>query len=223
MAADSLAAQKAQQFSLLTAAKHSTAQTAPQAALSAANDNATAAFTLPGAPEDDEEGMNGGDEEQTGRGLGRRGWVGSGAYVTLQLAPKEDFRKPAGDAGEAAAAHVAVTFAEDAAAFGGLLQAHEGSASPVSFYALHRHENRLTVLHTNVQRASPLFLDDGKEEIGAFEKGGMILEHLYGCPLLCPSPCYQFFKLSNAAPTRLPFCYRGSKRVYTLKQAQQCA
>lgn len=161
MAADSLAAQKAQQFSLLTAAKHSSAQTAPQAALTAANDNATAAFTLPGAPEDDEEGMQ---NEDSGRGLGRKGWVRSGAYVTLHLAPKEDFRKPAGDAGEAAAAHVAVTFAEDAAGFASLAQGHEGSASPVSFYALHRHENRLTVLHTNVQRASPLFLDEGTRE-----------------------------------------------------------
>ena len=163
MAADSLAAQKAQQFSLLTAAKHSSAQTAPQAALTAANDNATAAFTLPGAPEDDEEGMQN-EEDDSGRGLGRKGWVGSGAYVTLHLAPKEDFRKPAGDAGEAAAAHVAVTFAEDAAGFASLAQGHEGSASPVSFYALHRHENRLTVLHTNVQRASPLFLDEGTRE-----------------------------------------------------------
>ena len=103
-----------------------------------------------------------GEEDDSGVcGLGRQGWVGSGAYVTLHLAPREDFRRPAGAAGDAAAAQVAVTFAEDAAAFAGVAAAHEGAAAPVSLHALHRHENRLTMLHMNVQRASTLFLDEG--------------------------------------------------------------
>lgn len=188
--ADALAAQKAEHFNLIAAARHSAALTAPQAALDAAGHrgSAAAAFALPGPRN---EGM-GEEDEPSGSGLGRQGWVGSGAYVTLHLAPREDFRRPAGAAGDDAAASVAATFAEDAAAFARLVAGHAGCASPVSLHALHRHENRLTMLHMHVQRASTLFLDEG--EARERRKNS----HSRGASRALAKP------LENAAPGGLP-------------------
>jgi len=120
------------------------------------------------------------------RGLGRRGWIVPGTFVTLHLAAHADAEaesdSPTGTGGfesnQEVASSPSPAFTADAAAFAVLAEAHNltssavGSrcVSPMSLHGLHRHENRLTLLNCQVQRAQPLFLDEeepvaSKEEV----------------------------------------------------------
>ena len=71
-------------------------------------------------------------------GVETEGWVPSGSYVTIHVAAE-----PGDD--------------DAAVAFSGAVN---GSACPASVFALHRHENRLSLLNFNVPRASGTFLDE---------------------------------------------------------------
>jgi len=111
-----------------------------------------------GGVSSDEEDMDGGSSVSRRHGLGRLNWVATGSYVTVFVAAKPDTPQP--DTAGAAAAAPSLSFAQDAAAFAGLAAGHAGCAAPVVFHGLHRHENRLSLLHLHVQRAQPLFLED---------------------------------------------------------------
>eukprot|EP00613_Pedinella_sp_CCMP2098_P052347 CAMPEP_0171900852 /NCGR_PEP_ID=MMETSP0992-20121227/49993_1 /TAXON_ID=483369 /ORGANISM="non described non described, Strain CCMP2098" /LENGTH=615 /DNA_ID=CAMNT_0012529281 /DNA_START=1 /DNA_END=1849 /DNA_ORIENTATION=+ len=100
------------------------------------------------------------------RGLGRRGWIVPGTFVTLHLAATTG--TGGFESNQEVASSPSPAFTADAAAFAVLAEAHNltssavGSrcVSPMSLHGLHRHENRLTLLNCQVQRAQPLFLDE---------------------------------------------------------------
>lgn len=161
LAVDAAAARRTEQLKLLEAA----AEAASGGAVG------SAAFSLPsgkpkasggggGGDDDGDADLAGGavedeEEEEEAFGLGRTGWVSTGAFVTLHVAARED---------DGVAAGAVPTFGRDGAAFTAMAaRSAAGDAAPPSLHALHRHENRLTLLNMSVQRAKdPLFLDAGE-------------------------------------------------------------
>lgn len=110
-------------------------------------------------------------------GEARAGWVATGSFVTIVLAPKPDDlvdgpgAGPAsfagfgggGGGGSGAAAGAGGPWSRDAASFAAMAASGD-SAAPMALHGLHRHENRLSVVNGHVARAAGLFLEPGQLE-----------------------------------------------------------
>jgi len=92
--------------------------------------------------------------------LGVNGWISSGVYVTLLLSAisDEELNLKTDIEDESISTHPK-SFQQDMNSFNQILHEHSMHPSaPMSLHALHRHENRLTVIHASIQRASTLFI-----------------------------------------------------------------
>jgi hypothetical protein len=93
------------------------------------------------------------------------GWISSGSYVTLLLGAVADQLMNTENDASSSSNTLNMTFLKDMANFTAIVEAHQSllSCAPMSFHALHRHENRLTCIHANIQRASSQLLDPGNK------------------------------------------------------------